>query len=87
MSKIKKFFISFLTLIFAAFTTSLNIFAAQPQLPDGFEKLSVEQRIQWMDENLKQTTEYATSMINTRNILPLKIITIQAVVPVWLALL
>lgn len=49
-------FLSFVLVIICSFTAT----ASQTELPDNFSNLSVEQRIQWLDQNIPQITEEAT---------------------------
>ena len=48
---------------------NVKSFAAQPEYPDNFINLSIEQRIQWLDENITPETELATTVGNKRNII------------------
>lgn len=65
MNKIKKIcgLFALLTMVFCFNIISL---AAKTDVPDNFYRLSVEQRIQWMDENVPQTTEDAICISKRR---------------------
>ena len=69
MIKLKNFIIICTYFIFVFCFINVKSFAAQPEYPDNFINLSIEQRIQWLDENITPETELATTIGHQRNII------------------
>ena len=54
-------------IILLFFCFNIVSFASQKKLPDNFINMSAEQRIQWLDQNIPQKTEYATRINSSRS--------------------
>ena len=57
-------------IILLFFCFNIVSFASQKKLPDNFINMSAEQRIQWLDQNIPQKTEYATRINSSRSTVP-----------------
>lgn len=57
-------------IILLFFCFNIVSFASQEKLPDNFINMSAEQRIQWLDQNIPQKTEYATRINSSRSTVP-----------------
>lgn len=68
MCKIKKMYVLLLPLSFLC-VASFTSFASNLNLPDNFTGLSVQERIQWLDSNGSQVTEYGTLVGKQRDVL------------------